>query len=211
MLGVAVLAVATCVAPISDTLVGFWESARTSRGGIGHTLELRRDGVAVASTSVIVNLFYRTSKGELFVGENPEATAHSNGSRYTVQDDVLLVTEADGKAVTRERLGAREGTLPPSIVGRWHYRHYTGPTAYEWYTQDGRLLFRLPMTSNVGCYSVSGNQLTMTAPRAATTPFETRKNQLLLIREGSEAFAYDRVTAGPWYPRNLEAIGRLPK
>ena len=211
MLGVAVLVAAACVAPTSDTLVGFWESARTSKGGIGHTLEFRGDGVAVASTSVIVNLFYRASKGELFVGETPEAAAQSSGSPYTVQEDVLLVPEADGKAVTRERLGAREGTLPPSIVGRWRYRHYTGPTAYEWYTQDGRLLFRLPMTSFAGCYSVSGHQLTMTAPRPVTTPFEARNNQLLLIREGSQPLVYDRVTAGPWYPRNPEAIGPAPK
>src|SRR5262245_35912601 len=44
VLNVILLATVTCVPATDDTLVGFWESRKTSRGGIGHSLEFRRDG-----------------------------------------------------------------------------------------------------------------------------------------------------------------------
>jgi len=91
-------------------------------------------------------------------------------------------------------------------VGAWRYRHYTGATAYERYTDDGRVLFRLPMTAHVGCYLVSRGQLSMTEPKLVNVRFEIRHNELIMVQEGSKEFVYSRVTAGPWYPRDPEQI-----
>ena len=155
-----------CLPPSDTSVAGFWESRKRSKGGIGNTLELRRDGVSVASTTVIVNLFYRTSKDRLFVGEDAKLTKQSPDSRFEVQGDALVLTGPDGSTVKKERLGVRESG-GDSIVGAWRYRHYTEATAYERYTEDGRLLFRLPMNAYVGCYSVSRGQLSTTEPKFA--------------------------------------------
>jgi hypothetical protein len=44
-----------------------------------------------------------------------------------------------------------------------------------------------------------------------SAPFEVQDDELLLAREGSGPLVYVRVAAGPWYPRDPEALERLAK
>jgi hypothetical protein len=198
---VAVLAALTCTTPKAEGLLGFWESKKTSKGGIGHTMEFRPDGVAVLSTTVIVDMFYRTSKGRLFVGEEADPTKQSDTGGFLLEGNALVLTATDGKVLKKTRLGVADKT--PSIVGSWSYRHYTDAVAFELYTVDGRLLFRLPMTAYQGCYSAAEGKLITTAPKSATIPFDVRGDELVLRQEGKEPLAYGRVKGGAWYPRDV--------
>jgi hypothetical protein len=201
------LAAVACMPPTSDVLIGFWESRNTSKGGIGHSLEFRPDGTAVSSTTVIVNMFYRTEDDALFVGTTLEDIAPGTpaASRFKVDGDNLLETRLEGQAVRKERLGARR-LEDQSIVGTWRYEHYTTAEAYERYTADGRLLFRLPMSAYEGCYVLVGGQLSMSEPTSSVTAVQVDGDELLLARDGKEPFRYGRVVGGPWYPRDPEVI-----
>ena len=74
MIIVALLASILGCAPPSDTsVVGFWESEATSRGGIGHAIELNANGELLRSTTVIFDQVYRVVGGKLFIAENAQA------------------------------------------------------------------------------------------------------------------------------------------
>jgi hypothetical protein len=53
-----------CVAQPDDRLIGLWEGV-PNRGGLGSTVELRRDGTAVTATTVMVDHRYRVEDGRL--------------------------------------------------------------------------------------------------------------------------------------------------
>jgi hypothetical protein len=103
-------------------------------------------------------------KGEQPVG--PDADA-SKAARITIDGDALVETGPDGSVVKTERMGA--GTKNSQLVGAWRYRHYTNVVAFERYTADGRMLFRLPMLSSVGRYILKGNELLLLRPSQTDT------------------------------------------
>src|SRR4030095_1164735 len=98
------LAAAMCLVPHSDALVGFWELKERSKGGIGHALEFRADGTAVASVTVIVNASYRVSEDKVFVGWVGDPAQESE-SRFRIDGDALLLTGTDDSTVKMERFG----------------------------------------------------------------------------------------------------------
>ena len=187
----------------TPSLVGLWDSATTSNGGIGSTLEFRADGTFVEATTVIVNAFYRATGGRLVIAEKPfAAEAPADMSvRIEVEGDVLRWTGPDGSTVRKERLGRAEAGKP-GIVGAWRYRHDTGTTAFERYTDDGRMFFRLPMKSWVGRYVVKGSQLVLTRPNQADVVMQiVSRNDDLTLSTGGRTTTYRRDHAGPWYDR----------
>lgn len=190
----------TCSPPETQDLVGLWESRETSKGGIGHTVEFRPDGTYVEATTVIVDFTYRVSGDRLTVEEVKE----DQGARIEIQGDTLIQTQRDGSTLKKKRLGkVEEGS--PAIVGAWRYRHPTGVTAYERYTPDGRLLFRLPMTSSTGCYKAAGDRLSFHKHDGKETALslEMKTGELVLKSPGKSATVYGRAADGPWYDREL--------
>lgn len=196
-------AVAACAAPADSDLVGLWESAQTSKGGIGHTLEFKADGSFLEAITVLVDLAYRVEHRKLFVAETAAAAKQAkDGSQVKVDGDVLVVTGPDGATERRTRM-AKDGPAT-SIVGAWSYRHYTGGIAYERYHPDGRLSFRLPMTSSAGCYRTRAGTLSLVfADNRANTLGYSRTGDRLDVRSGKDkTTGYRRSAAGPWYPRD---------
>ena len=195
----------TCPPPETRDLAGFWESRDTSKGGIGHTVEFRPDGTYVEATTVLVNGAYRVSGDRLIVGETAsamEGDTAARGSRFEIQGDTLIQTSPDGSTLKKERLGkAEEGG--PAIVGAWRYRHPTGATAFEKYDPDGKMLFRLPMTSSTGCYKITGDRISFNSPghKKKEVTFEARSGELVLKDRRKPAAVYSRPAAGPWYDR----------
>lgn len=191
-----------------ESLVGLWDSATTSAGGIGSTIEFRADGTFVEATTVIVNGYYRVTGDQLEIGERPFGPDSKPGQsvRFVVEGSVMRATAPDGSVLRKDRLGQPEPGKP-AIVGAWRYRHYTGPTAYERYSDDGRMFFRLPMKSFVGRYVVKGDDLVLTRPNQAgvTMRVSQRGDQFILSGSGRTT-TYRRDTAGPWYAR--EQIAR---
>ncbi|HEX6903086.1 MAG TPA: hypothetical protein VF789_25435 [Thermoanaerobaculia bacterium] len=201
-----------CSPPETRDLVGFWETRETSRGGIGHALELRPDGTYVEATTVLVNGAYRVAGDRLIIGETLgalEGDKAAAASRFEIQGDTLIQTSPDGSKLEKKRLGkADEGR--PAIEGAWRYRHDTGVTAFEKYTPDGRLLFRLPMTSSTGCYKIAGARITFNSPghKEKTVTFKTRSGDLVLRNSGKPDAVYGLAEAGPWYDREPIDVGR---
>jgi hypothetical protein len=189
-------------------LVGLWDSATTSRGGIGSTLEFRADGTFVEATTVIVNGYYRIIDGRLVVGDQPlgsQADA-AKSLRIEVDGDVLRLTAPDGAVLRKDRVGRPE-VGKPAIVGAWRYRHDTGTTAFERYTDDGRMFFRLPMKSSVGRYVLQGNKLLLKRPNQADRAMTVvLAGDELTLTSTDRTANYRRDKAGPWYDR--EHIGK---
>lgn len=203
VLALVLAAVVGCVAPLNNDLVGLWESTQTSKGGIGHTLEFRADGLFLEAVTVLVELSYRVENGKLFVAETPAAAKQAkDGIKIKLEGDVLMVTGPEGSVERRNRI-AKDGTAK-SIVGAWSYRHYTGGIAYERYHSDGRLSFRLPMTSSSGCYQAKAGALTLVLTDNRTSPlgYTLRGDQLDLRGQEDKLTHYRRSAAGPWYPRD---------
>lgn len=193
-----------CPKPGTQDLVGLWETRDTSQGGIGHTVEFRPDGSYVEATTVIVNAVYRISGDRLIVRESAsdlEEDEAAQGFRFEIQGDKLLQMYP-GKTIEKKRLGkAEEGV--PAIVGTWRHRHYTGATAFERFTPDGRLFLRLPMTSSAGCYKIAGDRIAFEGPRhkKKDVTFEASSGELVFKDSRKSAAVYTRDEAGPWYDR----------
>ncbi|HEY7476348.1 MAG TPA: hypothetical protein VH679_15110 [Vicinamibacterales bacterium] len=188
--------------PQTTPLVGLWDST-TSAGGIGTTLEFRADGTFVEATTVIVNGYYRLADGRLVIGEHPVGSNAGAGMSVQVvlEGNVLRVTGPDGAVIRKERLGGPEAAQP-SIAGVWRYRHDTGLFAFERYTDNGRIFFRLPMKSSTGQYLLTGSELVLKRPgqRDILMRAVVRADQLALTTNGLTS-NYQRDLAGPWYDR----------
>lgn len=201
-LGAILLALAaTCAAPADRALVGLWETATPGVGGAGHTLEFRADGTMISAFAIVLQFAYSFDRGTLFTADNATAlAAEVEGPRIEIEGNVLVLTDAKGGSVRKERVGPVEDPGRP-IVGVWRYRHDRGPMAYERYTADGQLSFRMPLSSNHGCYTLTGGTLTVDvdAKPAKFTP-RLEGDALELKREGHPSSHYRRAPS-VWYPR----------
>lgn len=168
--------------PTPTSIVGLWDSATTSTGGIGSTLEFRADGTFVEATTVIVNAYYRVTAGRLVIDERPvgpQAPA-AMAVRVEVEGDVLRWTGPDGAMVRKERLGRPEAGKP-AIVGAWRYRHDTGTTAFD---------------------VLKGSELLLTRPSQADVAMKVvLMGDDLTLSTNDRTSSYRRDTAGPWYER----------
>lgn len=202
-----VSAVLMCSAPASSDLLGLWETEQVSRGGIGHTIEFKPDGSYVEAISVIVDFHYRVENGRLIVSDEEVLSNKDvkNAPEIVFDGDTLILKGKDPACATirMERLGKKTSDKP-SVIGAWRYRHYTGGIAYERYTPDGRVNFRLPMSTSIGCYSIDGKQLTLIKSNneKGSMPFKVQGGHLELVNNNKPATRYRREQAGAWYPRD---------
>jgi hypothetical protein len=192
-----------CPEPAALDLAGFWESRTTSKGGIGHTFEFRKDGTFVEATTVIVDSTYHVSGDRLFLDMLSEnKTSEPVGIEFRVEGDLMIAKTPNGSTLEKVRIGKAEPGSPP-IVGAWRFRHETGAIAYERYGADGRMSLRLPLASSTGCYKIQGDRLAIKKPRRkeVTLPFDLGAGELVLRGPGERPAAYGFVTEGPWYDR----------
>ena len=187
----------------ASPIVGLWDSARTSAGGIGTTLEFRPDGAFIEATTVIVNAYYRVVGDRLLIEAQPisDQPPADAGVSIEIEDDLFRMTGPDGSVIEKRRLGVRDAGKPP-IAGAWQYRHSTGVTAFERYTEDGLLQFRLPMTSTRGRYVLNGAELVMTRPNQPDMKMTLAlAGDVLALSGNGRTSEYGRDAGGPWYDR----------
>lgn len=202
---ILITAILNCTSPANSDLLGLWESEQVSKGGIGHTLEFKSDGSYIESITVIVDMRYRFDAGKLFVFEKQSSpdTRKDSGAEVVFEGKDHVVKGADGSTVRKERLGNKQPKSPSVIVGAWRYRHYSGGIAFERYTPDGLVQFRLPMTSSTGCYSIEKDQINIIQQNNKTAiPFKLSDGHLALENANKPASLYHREHAGAWYPRD---------
>jgi len=179
-------------------MVGLWESTSTSRGGIGGNIEFKADGSFVSAVTVLVDLRYEAKNGKIYIGKNRgEPVSYEAGAGFKVDNTALVLVGPNGQEEVRKRLGPARAN---SIVGKYKYRHYTGAMAYEQYTADGIMQFRLPMQSTRGCYRVAGNEIRVVSLHqdAKILRYKLSADRLVLT-DKERPSTYKLVKEGPWY------------
>jgi len=212
---VAVFAVAPPPAPspvppaLPNPLVGVWEPVQRSMGGLGSVIEFTPDGRFIRTMGAIVDSHYRVDGDRLFLREKetgPEDTKLIR--RFTVDGGTLTFTPA-GSDERRQRVGAPVPGAPP-IVGIWRYDYNGGPQqAYERYSPDSRLEFRLPMASDTGRYRIDKGAIVFAPARGPenTLEFEIRGDRLLLREQGRpQQNELRRIGETSWYDRDVNNV-----
>ncbi len=156
----------------------------------------------VLATAVVVILpdsRWRLEGGMLTVEYPGEEGAQALAIDF---DELGFTTTPGGRTVRRTRVRRGRQGAPP-VVGVWKSPHYAGGTAYERYTEDGRLQFRLPIASVPGRWSLEGDVLTLASEGRPAKSQRARLEPGGLLRlssaDGSED-VYRRLEGGDWYP-----------
>lgn len=188
----------TCQVPANHNVVGLWESATVSRGGIGNNFEFRKDGSYTTAVTVLVDLSYDIRDGRFYMSHNKgEPINYEKGAKIEITKSGFTLIGDDGKKEikTKENQGIEE-----SIVGIYKYRHYSGGIAYEKYTRDGHIYFRLPMKSVSGCYTIDKNKITITqAEKKQSEMIYEVSGGMLNLKDSKGKYSYNFVPDGTWY------------
>jgi hypothetical protein len=198
LIAFALASTLTCQPAINKELVALWESTSISKGGIGNNIEFRIDGSYIAAVTVLVDLRYEVKNGKLYTGKNSgEPVSYEAGAEIKVENNALVLIGQDGEKEVRKRISPGRAD---SVVGKYKYRHYTGAIAYEQFTADGIMQFRLPMRSTRGCYLVTGNEVKVIPPdqEAKTLQYTLSTGRLVLVEQKNPS-TYKRVKDGAWY------------
>lgn len=188
----------TCHPPANQSVMGLWESTSVSRGGIGHNFEFRDDGSYTTAVTVIVDLNYDIRDGIFYMSHNKtEPINYEKGAKIEINEVGFTLTGENGeKEVKTKELPSKDKT----IVGKYKYRHYSGGIAYEKYTSDGTIKFRLPMKSISGCYSIDNDTIILAQAEKELSEIKykaTNDNLTLKSKEGT--YSYNSVPEGAWY------------
>ena len=188
----------TCQPVVNKDLVGLWESTSISRGGIGNNIEFRIDGSYNAAVTVLVDLRYEVKNGKLYIAKNPgEPVSYKAGAEIKIENNALVLIGKNGEKEVRNRISQRVGD---SVVGMYKYRHYTGGIAYEQFTADGFMHFRLPMRSTSGCYVLKGKEVKITSQDQEPKQLKYKVSlESLVLDDQKKLSKYNRVKDGAWY------------
>jgi hypothetical protein len=198
LITLALASTLVCQPTANRELVGLWESVSASKGGIGNNIELRPDGSFVAAVTVIVDLRYETRDGKLYIAKNPqEPISYETGVEFKIDNTALTLVGQNGEKEVKDRIGPK---ISDSVVGKYRYRHYTGGIAYEQFTADGILKFRLPMQSTHGCYLAAGKEIKISFPNREprTLQYNLGSDGLVLTDQKAPS-RYKLVKEGAWY------------
>jgi len=195
---VAVPSVRAGQAPTEQVPVGFWESTETSAGGIGAALELRADGTLRHGAVVLVETEYRLESGHPARLGMVDESGTEQAIPITLAGDTMTMTGPDGSTLEKTRLRAPSDASSP-ILGDWSYPHPTGSTAYERYTEDGTMLFRLPIRVETGTYEVDGDRLRMKVSGEKARWTWRLEGDVLVAGPKGDTHRYRRVPDGTWY------------
>lgn len=197
-IAIALASTLTCQPALNDELAGLWESTSISKGGIGNNIEFRMDGSYTAAATVLVDLRYEVKNGRLYTGKNiGEPVSYEAGAEIKFENNALVLIGQNGEKEVRKRIGPGRAD---SVVGKYKYRHYTGAIAYERFTADGVMQFRLPMRSTLGCYQATETEVKVFLPdqEAKTLSYKLSTDQLVLFDQQKPS-TYKRVKDGAWY------------
>jgi hypothetical protein len=167
MLAVIFLLIAQTASP--GALVGRWDADGRSRGGLGQWLQLADDGTFTHTMGAMVDSTWRLEGQTLTITmEEKPGVLTSQAMEISLEKNTLR-RMVNGRRVTMERAGGTAGET--GLTGTWKYPYMdmAGATAYEQFLPDGRLLFRLPMVTRKGRYTVQGDTNSLAVGGSTTT------------------------------------------
>jgi hypothetical protein len=184
---------------LESDVVGYWESAKTSKGGLRKAVWFRADGVVLDRTLVALDGTYTLQGSDLkfeVVGE-PTVTF-----KLAFEGTVQL-REAPGGVQRLERLGTAALAAGASEVGCWSYLHSTGATAYEEFQAGGAWRMRMPLgpdAQRAPWISSRPGVAEVLATFGGRTRFELQRGPGTSTLHASTGHAYDFVARDPWFP-----------
>jgi hypothetical protein len=186
------LLLAQAVAP--SPLVGRWDAETRSDGALGIWFELGDQGACSQTVGVMLDGTW-SLEGERLTMSVPVPSGPPAVQHGSVSFEGPMLTQAfEGNPKPMMRLGPSPAT--PSIVGVWTYPYPTGGTAYEEYTQDGRMLFRLPIKTTTCRWTVDADRLVLTLGNESTTSRWRIGDDRLTMDVNGQSRAYRRERAG---------------
>jgi hypothetical protein len=182
---------------VQTSLVGRWDAETRSNGGLGIWFELADQGACQQTVGAMVDATW-SLEGEGLTVTIPNPAGPPIVQRASVSFEGPTLTQVfEGVPKHMMRQGPSPAT--PSIVGVWRYPHPTGGTAYEEYTQDGRMLFRLPIKTTSCRWTVDAGRLVLAVGNQSTTSrWRIAGEKLTMEAEtGSRTFRREQAGAIP--------------
>ena len=177
-------------------VLGLWENTHKTLGGIGGAWWFEPSGRVVAATLFVGDATYERKDGRLLLRSSGSPKPDDVPLGDLGPDTWRIVGE--GMTMTKVRVGPVAD--PPSVVGTWRYKHYTGGTAYERYGQDGTLQYRALITpAEVGTWSRNGDLLEVRWPQAPAARFRVQDGRLIDDESGTKEPYATRRGDEDWY------------
>jgi hypothetical protein len=174
--------------------LGYWESEKTSRGGIGSASYVKADGNVLSWMMVKVDGTYALdgdalTMGGALGGEKPHTV------RIAIDGDRMVQTAEGGERQTMRRVGTGSG-----LHGTWQFKHYVGQTAFQRFRADGTTSLRLVMgTIVVRRYDALENGAIALRAGKKLTKATLRVREGVLVEDGGTTRLV-RAGSMPWYP-----------
>lgn len=152
-------------------LIGTWEALEPRETGIGATLTFADRGSFTVTTGVLMNARYtRDGALEAMIVRVTEPGGGTTDMTVIVVADTLTQYVDDSMV----RMTRVPGFGPDTgLVGKWRFTREVRPSAtvtgFTQFTADGIVRLRLPLQSQSGSYTVSGNDLTLALPDPGET------------------------------------------
>ena len=178
-------------------LVGRWDAETRSNGGLGIWFELADQGACQQTVGAMVDGTW-SLEGEGLTLSIPNPSGPPLVQHASVSFEGPTLTQAfEGQPKRLMRWGPAPAA--PSIVGVWTYPHPAGGTAYEEYTPDGRMLFRLPLKTTSCRWTVDADRLALTVGSESTKSRWRIAGETLTMEAetGSRNFRRERAGAIP--------------
>lgn len=175
-------------------LVGRWDAETRSNGGLGIWFELADQGACQQTVGAMVDATW-TLEGEGLTVTIPTPSGPPIVQHASVSfEGPMLMQVFEGQPKRLMRWGPAPAT--PSLVGVWSYPHPTGGTAYEEYTQNGRMLFRLPIKTTSCRWTVDADRLALTVGNQSTKSRWRIAGDRLTMEADAESRTFRREQAG---------------
>ena len=164
-------------------LIGTWEALEPRETGIGATLTFAEQGSFTITTGVLLNARYtRDGALEAMIVRVTEPSGGTADMTVIVVADTLT-QYVDDSVVRMTRV---PGFGPDTgLVGKWRFTREARPgttvTGFTQFTADGIVRVRLPLQSQSGSYTISGNDLTLALPDPGDTARFTIAGDTLTI------------------------------
>jgi hypothetical protein len=188
------------VVPVAQEpeVVGYWESDKTSKGGLRKAVWFRADGVVFDRTVVALDGTYTLQGADLKV----EPAGEPALSFKLSFEGAVQVREAAGSVQRLERFGAAAPATGPRELGRWSYVHATGATAFEEFQAGGAWRMRLPLglaAQRAPWTSSRPGVAEVLATFGGRTRFEVQRVDGTPTLRASTGHAYAFVAPDPWF------------
>jgi hypothetical protein len=194
---IALIAVATLSSPLDPArdaaLLGQWESAVRTPGGVANILEFYADGRVTQISAAMGEAEYKLEGDWLrsFWKDPATGKVAEVDTRLEFEGNRRFVEKGEEGAEPSEASSERVGELVPGgspLLGQWCSRFLEMMTSYREFTAD-RMYNRMPIQTLRGHYSVAGATLTVQieGQPPGQYPFRFEKGVLVIkSRDGSE-------------------------